>query len=297
MRIWGMDIFNDIKIIYKEDYPFLLKQISQLPKSLDIIGTMPPETYKYLCVIGSRKYSSYGKDVCEKLITGLAGYPVVIVSGLALGIDSIAHEAALKAGLKTIAFPGSGLNKEIIYPLRHINLAQRIVEAGGALLSQFKRNQEASIWTFPTRNRIMAGISHATIVIQADKKSGTLLTASNALEFYRDVLIVPGSIYSPLSYGPHTLLRDGAIAITSSEEILEALGIEIYDKEKGIDSESFKLTLSSDEKIILEKISAPIERDELIRLLDFPTSYANALLIELELKGIIAERQGLLMIN
>ena len=287
-----MDTLKNINILTKPNYSYLLKQISQLPDSLDIIGNMPPETHKYLCVVGSRSYSSYGKDACEQLIAGLSGYPIVIVSGLAFGIDSIAHEAALKAGLVTISFPGSGLGTDVLYPQKHINLAQRIVEAGGALLSPLKRNQEATIWTFPTRNRIMAGISHATLIIQADKKSGTLLTAGNALEFNRDVLVVPGSIYSPLSYGPHKLLRDGAIAITSSEQILEVLGFEMSDKNNDTD-----VSLSDDEKRILEKITEPIDRDSLIRKLELPAGFVNAILIELELKKIIAERQGVLMLN
>jgi len=312
-----MDILDNITTLRKEQYPYLLHQISRLPRSMDMIGTMPPETYKYLCVVGSREHSSYGKDVCEQLIAGLTTYPIVIVSGLALGIDSIAHEAALRAGLKTIAFPGSGLNTDVIYPPTHIYLARKIIESGGTILSPFKRDQIGAQWTFPVRNRLMAGISHATLIIEADEDSGTLLTAGNAGEFNRDVLTVPGSIFSPLSHGPHTLLRDGAIAVTSSEDILEALGLKAKavatEKDRGLFDQNTNennsennphmtipstsdLILSLDEKSILEKMIKPVERDELIRSLTLPVGYINALLIELELKNIITERQGLLMI-
>jgi DNA processing protein len=288
-----MDPLKNITTLPKSDYPYLLKQISRIPDSLDMIGTMPPETYKYLCVVGSRSYSSYGRDTCEQLITGLTGYPIVIVSGLALGIDSIAHESALRAGLRTIAFPGSGLDINAICPVEHIGLAHKIVEAGGTLLSQFKRWQTGTQWTFPARNRLMAGISQATLIIEADEDSGTLLTAGNAGEFNRDLLVVTGSIFSPTSKGSNQLLRDGGMAITSSEEILEALGLKVKDTTP----DALSKLLSPDEKIIAEKLSIPTERDELIRQLNFPTGYATALLIELELKGVIIERQGLLMIN
>ncbi|MES2314867.1 MAG: DNA-processing protein DprA [Patescibacteria group bacterium] len=295
-----MDPLNNIVTIQKENYHFLLKQLDKIPDSMEMIGTMPPETYKYLCVVGSRAYSSYGKEACEKLISGLAGYPVVIVSGLAIGIDSIAHEAALKADLKTIAFPGSGLDTTILYPAQNIGLARRIVEAGGALLSPFPRNLEGVYWAFPVRNKLMAGISNAVLLIEGAEGSGSLLTADDAGEFGRDLLTVPGSIFSPLSHGPHKHLRDAAIAVTCSEHILEALGLTKNDSNKTpsvTNQNLFGDSLSSDEKQILEKMKAPIQRDELIRSLDLPAGYVNALLIELELKGIISERQGLLMIN
>ncbi len=318
-----MDPLKNIVTLKKEDYPFLLKQLARLPETMEMIGAMPPETHKYLCVVGSRAYSSYGKDVCEKLIAGLAGYPIVIVSGLAIGIDSIAHEAALKAGLKTIAFPGSGLGLYTIYPQTHIGLARRIVEAGGTLLSPFPRNMTGVYWAFPTRNKLMAGISSATLVIEAEEKSGSLITANDTSKISRDLLVVPGSIFSPTSQGSNELLRNGGIAVTSSEEILEVLGL--GDKAPGIEPSkgrslfersdsvassadlvkgpipgafmTFNTILSPDEKLILEKLAVPIQRDDLIRELNLPAGFVNAVLIELELKGVIAERQGLLMVN
>ncbi len=297
-----MDQLQNIKTITEYEYPYLLKQISQLPEMMEIIGNLPPETAKYLCVVGSRSYSSYGKEACEKLISGLADYPIVIVSGLALGIDSVAHESALRAGLKTIAFPGSGLDIYVLYPTQHINLARRIVESGGTLLSPFKRNQGATLWTFPLRNRLMAGMCHATLIIEAGEKSGTLLTANNALEFGRDVLVIPSSIFLPSSKGSNRLLREGATAVTSSQDILEALGFDnestsVTSSEKNVKNQKlFEPNLTQDEKNILDKLTAPAQRDELIRDSRLPAGFVNAILTELELKGVITEKQGMICI-
>jgi len=187
-----------------------------------------------LCVVGSRKYSKYGKAVVEKLISGLKGYPVCIVSGLALGIDGFAHQAALDAGLYTIAFPGSGLNPSVIYPSCHARLAEKIIESGGALLSEFEPGQCATPWTFPMRNRLMAGISHGTLVVECCLKSGTLITAKNAADYARDVAAVPGDIFSPLSAGPHMLIGRGAMMVSCADDLLEFLGFARREGQSGL---------------------------------------------------------------
>lgn len=276
------------------EYPFLLQQISPLPDHLDLAGILPPDNYKFLCVIGARRYSSYGKEACAKLISGLRGYPIAVVSGMAIGIDSLAHEAALEAGLRTIAFPGSGLSESVLYPASRIDLARRIVGSGNALLSPFRQDQEGSRWTFPERNRLMAGISHATLIIEARKGSGTLLTAEHAVRFNRDVLAVPGSIFSDLSYGPHMLIRSGATPATSSSDVLEALGFDLKARsaEKEPLAETPSVILSPEEKELLKHIASPISRDELIRELKMPPAYVNSILVNLELQGIIAECDG-----
>lgn len=208
-------------------YPLLLRQIHNPPKFLDIAGApIPSDDHKFLCVVGARQYTKYGEDVCRYLIKGLRGYPIVIVSGLAIGIDSIAHEQALASGLHTISIPGSGLDKSSIYPASHFNLARRIIDSGNTLLSPFEPTQQSTLWTFPARNRVMAGMSHATLVIEGRVGSGTLITARHAVEFNRDVMIVPGSIFSETSYGPHTLHLDGAIPVANPREILVNLGLE-----------------------------------------------------------------------
>jgi DNA processing protein len=263
----------------------LLREIPDAPEKLYIRGVLPPEDMKFLCVVGSRKYTPYGKEACEKLITGLRGYPVVIVSGLALGIDSIAHRAALDAGLPTVAVPGSGLNEAVLYPRAHRDLAKTILERDGALLSEFEPDFEAAPHAFPQRNRIMAGLSHATLIVEAEERSGTLITARLAADYNRDVLTVPGSIFHKHTYGPHMLLRQGAALITKSEDILEALHLTTAEKEKKVYER-----VSEDEKKVLELI--PLPRDELIRNLKLPVSQANVLLSSMELKGLIKESLG-----
>ncbi|MFM7088313.1 MAG: DNA-processing protein DprA, partial [Candidatus Paceibacterota bacterium] len=191
----------EIKKFPKEYWPEGLKEIPQTPKELFILGDFPEEDLIFLAVVGSRKFTSYGKDVCEKLIMGLAGQPVAIVSGFALGIDTIAHETAMKAKLRTIVFPGSGLGRRAIFPQANAALVPKILEHGGCLISEFPEDMKAAQWSFPMRNRLMAGMAKAILVIEAEEKSGTLITARLATEYNRDVLAVPGSIYSPNSKG------------------------------------------------------------------------------------------------
>lgn len=208
--------------------PRLLREIPGPPSELYIRGALPPPENVCLTVIGSRRATPYGREATETLIAGLAGYPISIVSGLALGIDSIAHESAILAGLHTVAFPGSSLDDDNIYPPSKRTLAEKILAAGGCLLSEYPAGTHAMPWMFPERNRLMAGMSRATLLIEAGEKSGTLITAYLALDYNRDVLVVPGNIFSPLSVGLHRLLRDGAAPVSSSADILEALGFALF---------------------------------------------------------------------
>ncbi len=279
-----------IWILKPKDFPPLLREISDPPKKLYVVGTLPDfKENKFLAVVGARKYTSYGKEACEKLISGLRGYPIVIVSGLALGIDSIAHRAALDAGLKTIAVPGSGLSEKVLYPSSHRELARRIVESGGALLSEFEPDFRPTAYSFPQRNRIMAGMTHATLVVEAERKSGTLITSKFATQYNRDVLTIPGSIFSKNSEGPHMLLRLGATPISTSEELLEALGFEQDDKPS---TQELFADASPEEQIILNFLSEPMTRDELIRKCGKSTSEINAILSFMEIKGMIQESLG-----
>jgi DNA processing protein len=287
-----------IKEISKKEYPIQLQEISRLPQTMYIAGTIPDENYKFLCVIGSRKHTSYGRNACRQIIKGLKGYPIAIISGLAIGIDSLAHETALDAGLKTIAFPGSGLSHEALYPHTRRDLAHRIVKAGGALISPFGLDQTATAWTFPVRNRLMAGISHAVLIIEGGHGSGTLLTAGNATEFGRDILAVPGSIFSELSYGPHVLIRDGAAIITSSEDVLRALGFNIEPKENHRFLNLAELSLSPEEKRIIAQLQfSPSVATDLIEQTSLPVSMFNVCMSHLELLGAIVEEQGIYRLN
>src|SRR3989344_646430 len=141
-----------MKMLATSEFPRRLREITDPPKKLYLEGALPPEDYKWLAVVGSRRFSSYGKEATEMLITGLAGYPIVIVSGLALGIDAIAHKAALQKKLKTVAIPGSGLDRKVLYPSTNKRLAEDILASGGALLSEFEPAFQATAWSFPQRN-------------------------------------------------------------------------------------------------------------------------------------------------
>lgn len=274
-------------ILRGDDIPKPLQEIPQPPKELYILGELPPPHYIYLTVVGSRKHTSYGRDVCQKLIEGLRGYPVVIVSGLALGIDTIAHEEAIKNGLTTMCFPGSGLDPKVLYPRSNTGLAKRIIDSGGCLVSEFKPDQGAAMWTFPQRNRLMAGIAHATLLVEADEKSGTLITARLASDYSRDLLVVPGSIFSQASRGVHQFLRLGATPITSVADLLEALHLEVKTDQERATQEL--LDASPEEIQVLELLREPIPRDELIRELGMSMSEANALLSIMEIKGLVKE--------
>lgn len=280
----------EIKNLTGEEIPEILREIPDVPEKLYIKGILPSPDTKILAVVGSRKYTLYGKDVCEKLISGLRGYNICIVSGLALGIDAIAHRAALDAGLKTIAVPGSGLESSVLYPSTNKQLAEKILDAGGALVSEFEPTFRATPYSFPQRNRIMAGMSHAVLVIEAEIKSGTLITSKFATEYNRDVLTVPGSIFSKNSEGPNMLIRLGATPVRSSEDILEALGFKIDEEPKNLE---LKYADCSEEELLIIKIlTEPMEKDELIRSLKMPVSKASTILSIMEIKGLIKESMG-----
>jgi DNA processing protein len=285
---------HPIEEINKNNIPQRLLEIPEPPKRLFIRGEMPKDDMKFLTVIGSRKYSEYGKEACEKLISGLSGYPVVIVSGLAIGIDSIAHKVALKHKIKTVGIPGSGLDDKVIYPSISQRLAKDILEAGGALISEYEPNQKAATWTFPRRNRIMAGLSHAVLVIEAEIKSGTLITARLAVDYNRDVLAVPGSIFSPNSEGAHFLIKNGATPIRSAEDILLALGLNVERESKKIDINSL---CSEEERELLEILSVPKDRSTIAAELNKTPSEVNVIISMLEIKGLIKESLGEISLN
>lgn len=200
-----------------------LTQIPNPPNMVYVRGTLPSPHMKCLSVVGSRDVSEYGRKVIEVLINGLKGHPISIISGLAIGVDTLAHEAALNAGLHTLSVPGSGIDDSVIYPYRNKSLTHRILENGGGLLSEFEPTFTATRWSFPKRNRIMAGLSDAVLLIEAGEKSGTLITARLAADFNREVLVVPGNIFSPNNAGIQQFLKLGATPVTTPEDILEVL--------------------------------------------------------------------------
>lgn len=273
--------------------PPALREIPDAPKKLYVRGKLPdPSVYYYLTIVGSRKYSTYGKDVCKKLIAGLQGYPIVIVSGLALGMDTIVHTTALEHNILTVAVPGSGISDEAIYPASNRSLARMIIAKGGALISEYEPDQRAAQWTFPRRNRIMAGISRATLIIEATEGSGTRITARLATEYNRDVLAVPGSIFSENSVGCHALIREGATPITNTQDILQALGF--ANEHTPVHDDSQYDNCTDDEKKVLSLLASPQTRGDVIRELSatMNTSQASVLLSSMEIKGFITESMG-----
>lgn len=287
---------NDtLKLLSRDEFPPLLREIPDAPKKLYVRGALPSSEKRWLAVVGSRSMSAYGKQACHALIEGLRGYPVVVVSGLAYGIDAEAHRAALATHLPTVAVPGSGLDWNTLYPRANVRLAREILAADGALVSEFEPETKAADWTFPKRNRVMAGLSHAVLVIEAKEKSGSLITAKLTTEYNRELLVVPGSIFSEESRGTHQFLRLGATAATSSDDILVALGI---TKREGATSLSeLRDDLSEDELRVFEIIRSPLSRDALIATLELPITEANVLLSTMEIKGLILEELGVVRIR
>ncbi|MFH1978799.1 MAG: DNA-processing protein DprA [Patescibacteria group bacterium] len=275
---------ENIKVLLKQELPPLLKEIYLPPEILYIKGELPCEDKIHLTVVGPRKFSSYGKEACEKIIGELKEHDFVIVSGLAQGIDSIAHNSALNNQMQTIAVLGNGLHDSAIYPYRNIGLAHNIVKNSGCIISEYPLMMKAAQFTFPQRNRIAAGLSQGTLVIEAAEKSGSLITAFLALESNREVFAIPGNIFSMNSKGANNLLKMGGLPVTKADDILRAFGIE-----EKVDEKQIEINLSPNENKIISLLVDPMERDELIRKIKMPPQEVNPLLMQMEIRGIIKE--------
>lgn len=287
-----MHMSYPMRTLESERFPALLSEISDAPERLFVRGELPPhDEYRYLCVVGSRRADAYGRRATASLIAGLAGEKVAIVSGLALGIDADAHAAALQAGLPTIAVLPSSADDASIYPSLNRPLAARILAASGALVSEYEAPSGAMQWTFPARNRIMAGLSHAVLVVEASEKSGTLITARLALDYNRDVLCVPHPIGTEGGAGNNRLIREGAALIRTSDDIREALGLRSSSdpREK---PRTLPLVLSEHERALLEALGEPLTRDELVVRTSLSVSQANIALSSLAIRGLVIERFG-----
>jgi DNA processing protein len=262
-----------------------LREIPAPPTRLSVRGILPPDNHRWLAVVGSRAMSAYGKEVCEYLVRGLRGHPVAIVSGLAYGVDACAHRIALEVGLHCVGVPGSGLDWSVMYPRANVTLARQILEAGGALLSEYEPEQKAADYTFPARNRIMVGLSDAVLLIEAKERSGTLITARLATDYNRELLVVPGSIFSPQSAGAHQFLKLGATPICSPEDVLRALGIDTPAAPEELD-------LAPHEARIYACLDMPRTRDALSEILTLSASELSSHLSLMEIKGVIREELG-----
>jgi len=283
---------KDIKIVLHDSplYPSLLREIYDPPLLLYYRGELTEETFSLpLAVVGTRKVSNYGKQAVRQITQELCACNIAIVSGLALGVDCLAHEAALEADGITIAFLGSGVDQ--IYPRTNYHIGEQILAKGGLILSEFAPGTLPFKTNFPRRNRLIAGSSLGTLVIEAAEKSGALITARYALEEGREVFAVPGSIFSDNSIGPHNLLRAGARLVSNAQDICSTLGLE--EVQRTILNQR-KLPLTSEESVIFELLGAEtVHVNELARLANLDITVVNSRLTIMEMKGLVKHIGGM----
>ena len=280
-----MEIFQ----INLSDYDYLrdLPHIPDPPKKLFIRGKLPAKRVKTVAIVGTRKPSAYGREIATKIASECAKNGIVVVSGLALGIDSIAHRAAIDSGGKTIAVLANGVDK--IYPRSHEDLGQKILQTNGAILSEYPNNTPARPWQFLARNRIVSGLADAVVIIEAASRSGTLSTANHALDQGKEIFAVPGNITSPLSAGCNQLIKNGANPLTSVEDLLDFLIPNHFEKQ----TQLFKGD-TSEENVILEFLSknGTTSSDTIIKQTKLSASEFNQAITMLELKGLALNNGG-----
>lgn len=264
-----------------------LREIPEPPDTIYYQGALPPAEHILISVVGSRQFTRYGREVTDSLIAGLRGHPIGIVSGLAKGIDGLAHQAALKHDLYTLAIPGSGLDHSVLYPAQHRRLAAQILEHGGGLVSEFSPTTRAAKWTFPQRNRLMAGVAQATLLIEAGDRSGTLITARLATDYNRELFAVPGSIFSPQSVGTNRYIALGATPVTCSADILEHLDCTPQTAPLP------QPTVSSATAALLDALIEPLDLDTLATKTGRSSAELQPQLMQLELQGHIYVSSGL----
>jgi len=266
------------------DYPSRLKEIYDYPPLLYIRGSLLPEDEWCLAVVGTRRATVYGRQVTEEIVADLARSKITIVSGLAKGIDSIAHHSALEAGGRSIAIFACGL--DIVYPSENADLARRIMQQG-ALISEYPLGTRPKADNFPRRNRIMSGLSLGVLVAEAGETSGAMITAHLALEQNREVFAIPGSILSPASRGANHLIQEGAKLVRDYTDILEELNLTAVAHQ--IEMKEV-IPPSDTEALLLKQLGAePIHIDEVCRSSGLPTSTVSSTLAMMELKGLVKQ--------
>jgi DNA processing protein len=271
-------------VTYKDsNYPENLRGLDDAPLVLYYLGTLRVGDVNAVAIVGSRKMTSYGREVAYKFASELASLGITIVSGLALGIDAVAHKATVDVGGRGIAVMASGL--DIITPMTNRNLAFVIVKKGGNLMSEYPLGFPPYKTNFASRNRIVSGLSKAIIVVEGLKKSGTLLTASSAAEQGRAVFAVPGQITSPMAQAPLFLLKNGARLATSVADILEELDMQLHVDKEVVES---VMPADKDEGKLIEVLGRePLHLDELARITNLKASEVSGKLIVMELKGMV----------
>lgn len=280
---------NNIDKIHFDDerYPPLLRQISQPPKDLYVRGILKDQPC--VSIVGTRRSTPYGKRAVRELVHGLASAGFGVVSGLALGIDGEAHRAALEVGAYTIAVLGTGIDDASIYPREHLGLAREIIKQNGTLISEANPGGRSFKYVFPRRNRIIAGLTTATIVIEANEKSGSLITARLAMEENREVLAVPGNIWSQVSTGCHKLIKLGAKICTNAQDVLDAMH---FDQPELINNARASLPLTANDRLVLEALTEPTHIDDLCVKIQQNAPIVSASLSLLEIKGYVAQLSG-----
>ncbi len=266
-----------------EDYPKLLKEIHLPPALLYYRGTLPSADDFLLAVVGSRKYSEYGQQVCGQIVRELSRNKLTIVSGLALGIDALAHEATLMTQGKTIGILGSGADKNSIYPHSNRHLSEKIIQSGGCVISEHPIGMPGLAHNFPRRNRIISGITLGTLVVEETEKSGALITARFALEQNREVFAVPSNITNQNAKGTNNLIKMGARPVTEASDVLDELNLKQaveYTAAKEVTPDT------AEEAKLLDHLKLePMHVDDLGRLTNLPANAINATLTLMEMKG------------
>jgi len=285
-QLWDQIHAKDIKVLtwLDEAYPQRLKEIEQPPPVLYLRGDLSPEDTWSVAIVGTRRVTPYGRQVTEEIASFLAANGVTVVSGLARGVDAIAHSAALKAGGRTLAVLGSGVDK--IYPPENRGMADQIREHG-AILSDYAPGTPPESSNFPPRNRIISGLSMAVIVVEAGETSGALITAEFAAEQGREVFAVPGNILAPQSKGTNKLIQRGAHPFLGVNDIMEALNLTRVGQQKAA-----RKVLPSDEveaKLLEAVGEEPLHVDEIRNKTGLPVEKVSAGLVMMELKGMVRQ--------
>ena len=272
------------------NYPKLLLEIPKFPTILYYKGVMQEPEELCVAVVGTRQITNYGRTVIPQLVEPLVDAGATIVSGMAFGVDAASHEVALKKGRRTVAVLGGGLDEKSLYPKHHALLAKQIVDAGGALLSEYPIGTPNFKQNFVARNRIISGLSVATLIIECDLESGTLITAKHALDQNRTVFAVPGPIYSPQSQGPNNLIKMGAKAVTSSDDIFQDLNLDFLPQQQTAQN---NFSDTKEEMVILKLLSfEPVIVNELIKQSTLDASQVTSALTFLEMKGRVKNLGG-----
>lgn len=273
-----------IRVIFATDvdYPLSLSQSSDPPEALFVRGTLADRPM--VSIVGTRRASTYGKKCTQTITAELCVEGLTIVSGMALGIDACVHQSCLEAGGQTVAVLGTGIDDDSLYPRENFGLGQRILTDGGAIISEFPPGTQGRKEHFPMRNRIIASLSMATVVIEATEKSGSLITAKLALEENREVLAVPGPIWNQGSSGCHALIRSGAKLCASGKDVLEAIAM---DRPELIAKARATLPLDLVERQLVELLKEPTHVDAILGQIELTPSDLAAHLTVMELKGLV----------